>query len=443
MNAKYLMTPLALALLAANAQADDAAAGEGFVEGSHLTIQTRNYYFNRDRRDPQVQNSQEWGQGFIGLFSSGYTPGMIGVGVDAYGMLGLKLDGGGGTGGSSILPVTAPDKEGLKFGEAPDSFSSGGAALKLRGFDSELKLGDQFISNPVIAGGATRMLPQTFRGVSLVNQSVQDLRLEGGQVSFNKPYNQSGHRRIDTSYGVFPDGRRSHHISWLGGTWTGIEGLSSSLYAAELQDVWKQYYANLDYSWQLSELVSLNPGINYYRTQDAGDALLGDIENNTWSAHFAVGIGHHTVTAAYQKVNGNTPFDYINQGDSIYLDNSQQYSDFNGPNEKSWKLQYAYDFAGLGIPGLSAQVAYSRGELDLTKVDPNSPGYGYWFSADGKDAKHWERDLDIRYVVQQGPAKDLALRARWANHRGGDGYSAVDNDIDELRLIVDYPIEVF
>lgn len=112
MNAKYLMTPLALALLAANAQADDAAAGEGFVEGSHLTIQTRNYYFNRDRRDPQVQNSQEWGQGFIGLFSSGYTPGMIGVGVDAYGMLGLKLDGGGGTGGSSILPVTAPDKEG-------------------------------------------------------------------------------------------------------------------------------------------------------------------------------------------------------------------------------------------------------------------------------------------------------------------------------------------
>ncbi|MBT8769328.1 OprD family porin [Metapseudomonas boanensis] len=443
MNAKHLLTPLALALLATQAHADEATNQEGFIEGSHLTVQTRNYYFNRDRRDSQTQNSQEWGQGFIGLFSSGYTQGPIGVGIDAYGMLGLKLDGGGGTGGSSILPTTSPTKPGLKYGKAPDEFSSAGAALKLRGFDSELKLGDQFINNPVIAGGTTRMLPQTFRGVSLVNQSVKDLRLEGGQVSFTKLYNQSGHRRIDSSYGSFPDDRKSHHISWLGGTWTGPEGFTSSLYASELQDVWNQYYADMDYTWQLNDLVSLNPGIHYYRTQDTGDALLGDIDNNTYSAHFAVGVGHHKVTAVYQKVNGNTPFDYINQGDSIYLDNSQQYSDFNGPNEESWKLQYAYDFAGLGVPGLSAMVAYSRGELDLTKVDPNSPGYSSWYSVDGKDARHYERDFDIKYVVQEGSAKDLAVRARWANHRGSNGYNAVDNDVDELRLIVDYPIEVF
>ncbi len=441
MKTKYLLSPLALALLASHAQADEPAE-QGFIEDSHLSVQTRNYYFNRDRRD-DAQNSQEWGQGFIARFSSGYTEGLLGVGVDAYGMLGIKLDGGGGTGGSSILPVTAPDKAGLRYGEAPDQFSSGGAALKLRAFDTELKLGDQFISNPVIAGGTTHMLPQTFRGVSLTNHSFDDLLLEGGQVSFNKPYNQSGHRRIDLSYGSLPENRESDHLSWLGGSWSGIEGLTSSLYAAELQNVWNQYYVDLDYSWQLSELVSINPGVHYYHTQDTGDALLGDIDNNTYSLHLGLGVGHHTLTAVYQKVNGNTPFDYINQGDSIYLDNSQQYSDFNGPNEESWKLQYAYDFDGVGLPGLSALVAYSRGELDLTKPNPSSPGYGGWYSADGEHAKHRELNLDVRYVVQQGPAKDLSVRARWAQHRGGNGYSAVDEDIDELRLIVDYPIEVF
>ncbi|WP_134586454.1 OprD family outer membrane porin, partial [Pseudomonas aeruginosa] len=59
------------------------------------------------------------------------------------------------------------------------------------------------------------------------------------------------------------------------------------------------------------------------------------------------------------------------------------------------------------------------------------------------NAKHWERDLDLQYVVQGGPAKDLSLRLRWATHRGTGGYSAVDNDIDEYRVIVDYPIDVF
>ena len=54
------------------------------------------------------------------------TPGVVGFGVDAYGMLGLKLDGGGGTGGTSILPITAPSKEGYESGKAPDEFSSGG-----------------------------------------------------------------------------------------------------------------------------------------------------------------------------------------------------------------------------------------------------------------------------------------------------------------------------
>ncbi|MGV8488577.1 OprD family outer membrane porin, partial [Pseudomonas aeruginosa] len=131
---------------------------------------------------------------------------------DAYGMLGLTLDGGGRTGGTSIMPITAPSKEGYESGKAPDEFSSGGAALKIRAFDTELKLGDQFLSNPVVAGGESRMLPQTFRGVSLTNNSFEDLTLTAGQVSFTKYYNQSGHRRLGSYYGELPGDRDSHHL---------------------------------------------------------------------------------------------------------------------------------------------------------------------------------------------------------------------------------------
>jgi hypothetical protein len=420
--------------LAAHA-ADDSNA-EGFVEGSSLNLNARNYYMNRNRLQ-QTDDNIEWGQGFLGLFESGYTQGTVGFGVDAHAMLGLKLDGGGGTDNSSILPVSDGN------GKAPGSFSTAGGTLKMRAFDTELKAGDLFLANPVIAGGETRMLPQTFRGVGLTNHSFDGWMIEGGQASFTKPYNQSGHTRIGTSYGSLADGDESKHLNWAGVAWSGLPGLTSSLYASELKDIWNQYYYDLDYTYALNDLVSLNPGLHAYHTQDTGDALLGHIDNNTYSLHFTVGVGNHSVTAAYQRINGNTPFDYISQGDSVYLDNSQQYSDFNGPNERSWKLKYAYDFVGLGLPGLTSAVSYSRGELDLTKVDPDSPGYASWYSADGKNARHWERDIDLQYVVQGGKAKNLAMRLQWATNRGGNGYGVLDQDTDEYRVIVDYPLNVF
>ncbi|UWF48349.1 OprD family porin [Pseudomonas sp. N3-W] len=424
------------ATMAPGAQAADDSTQQGFVEGSSLNLNARNYYMNRNRHQ-HTDDNIEWGQGFLGKFESGFTAGTVGVGVDVHGMLGLKLDGGGGTDGSSILPVSDGN------GKAPGSFSTAGGALKLRGFDTELKAGDLFLTNPVIAGGESRMLPQTFRGVSLTNHSFDGFLIEGGQVSFTKPYNQSGHKRIGTSYGTLPEGDESQHLNWAGVAWSGLPGLTSSLYAAELKDIWNQYYYDLDYTYAVNDLVSVNPGLHFYHTQDTGDALLGNIDNNTYSLHFTVGVGHHSVTAAYQRVNGNTPFDYISQGDSIYLDNSQQYSDFNGPNERSWKLKYAYDFAGLGLPGLTSALSYSRGELDLTKVDPDSRGYASWYSAEGKNAKHWERDIDLKYVVQSGQAKDLAVRLQWATNRGANGYGALDQDTDEYRVIIDYPINVF
>ncbi|QXI29492.1 OprD family porin [Pseudomonas vanderleydeniana] len=440
MKTAHSLSPIFIALAATMsnaAQAADTPTGDGFIEGSSLRLNTRNYYMNRDRRDQHVDDSKEWGQGFIGLFESGYTPGVVGFGLDAHALLGLKLDGGGGTDGSSLLPVSDGS------GKAPGSFSTAGGTLKLRALDSELKAGDLFLGNPVIAGGRTRMLPQTFRGFSLANHSVDGLLLEGGRASFTKLYNQSGHRRIGTAYGSLPDARESRHLDWLGASWSGTPGLTSNLYAATLKDIWNQYYYDLDYTWTLADGVSLNPGLHAYHTRDTGQALLGHIDNNTYSLHLTLGVGSHSLTAAYQRVNGNTPFDYINQGDSIFLDNSQQYSDFNGPGERSWKLKYAYDFAGLGLPGLTSAISYSRGTLDLSSADQGSRGYASWYSADGTHARHWERDLDIQYVVQDGRARDLALRLQWATNRGSGGYSAVDRDVDEYRVIVDYPVNIF
>ena len=93
--------------------------------------------------------------------------------------------------------------------------------------------------------------------------------------------------------------------------------------------------------------------------------------------------------------------------------------------------------ASYGVQGLTLMARYLRGsDIDSTGADPR----GGFFDADARDEKHWERNLEAKYVVQQGPAKDLSLRVRHAVHRGSS--NQLDGDVDEVRFIVEYPLSV-
>ncbi len=54
------------------------------------------------------------------------------------------------------------------------------------------------------------------------------------------------------------------------------------------------------------------------------------------------------------------------------------------------------------------------------------------------DQKRWEHDIEAKYVVQTGAAKDLSLRVRQATTRA----TAFESDLDEVRLIVEYPLSI-
>src|SRR5690606_14753805 len=79
-----------------------------FIEDTKAGLELRNFYMNRDfRGNPNTANSkaEEWAQGFILRVESGFTEGTVGFGVDALGLLGVKLDSGGGRDGTGLLPV--------------------------------------------------------------------------------------------------------------------------------------------------------------------------------------------------------------------------------------------------------------------------------------------------------------------------------------------------
>ena len=61
-------TPLFFAIAATIAPAAhaDEPAKDGFVEGSSLNLNARNYYMNRNRLQ-KADDNIEWGQGFLSL----------------------------------------------------------------------------------------------------------------------------------------------------------------------------------------------------------------------------------------------------------------------------------------------------------------------------------------------------------------------------------------
>lgn len=75
-----------------------------FVADSKAALELKNYYFNRDYRESSGQNKRaEWAQGFILKIESGFTDGTVGFGLDAVGMLGIKLDSSPDNSGTGLL----------------------------------------------------------------------------------------------------------------------------------------------------------------------------------------------------------------------------------------------------------------------------------------------------------------------------------------------------
>jgi imipenem/basic amino acid-specific outer membrane pore len=418
---------IALAVAAGTSQlalASSQDESKGFIEDSKLNVKTRMLYFSRDfRNNPAGSQSrvEETGLGFLGTFESGFTQGTVGFGVDAIGMLGLKLDSGKGRAGTGLFP-TASD------GRSQDDYSEAGAAVKMRISDTVLKFGDQFTALPVLATDDSRLLPEVAEGGLITSNEIEGLTLHAGHFTALNAQAQTYHDSLNlTEANVF------------GGTYAINDNLSTSVYYSHVEDHFRKWYGNINWALPISDKQGLVFDFNIYDTKSIGDNLTGafvskadgsnDLDNIAASLSAAYNIGAHTFTLAYQKVSGDGDYAYgVDGGGTVFLANSVARSDFNAEDEKSWQARYDLNFAEYGVPGLTFMTRYVRGSGASTRTTD--------------DGKEWERDIDVKYVLQEGPAKDLSFRVRQATYRSGDGVYYGSPSIDELRLIVEYPLSI-
>lgn len=408
---------IAMAVAAGTSQmalASSQSESEGFVEGSSLTILNRNFYMNRDYRngDPDKSYGEEWAHGFISTFESGFTQGTVGVGVDAIGLLGVKLD--TGRGRSEVIGALPYDSD----GRARDDYSEFGAAVKLRVSNTVLKYGDQFTALPVFATDDSRLLPEVAEGFLVTSNEIEGLELNAGRFTSLNAQNQTFHDSIGLKDAKF-----------IGGTYAVSDALSTTLYYSDVEDNFRKYYANANYNFALSDAQALAFDFNIYDTKSKGSEDSGDVDNIAWSLAATYRIDAHSFTVAHQRITGDGDYAYgVDGGGAVFLGNSVQRSDFNAEDERSWQARYDLNMSSYGVPGLSFMTRYVRGSD--ANVGTTSNG------------KEWERDIEARYVVPEGAAKDLSLRLRQATYRSSDGVYYGSPSIDEVRLIVEYPLSI-
>ncbi|NCE88235.1 OprD family porin [Pseudomonas sp. Q1] len=438
-----------LALAVAVAAIAQQAHSAGFIEDSKATLGLRNFYINTDNRDGASSprsNSQsknaEWGQGFDLRFISGYTQGTVQFGVDAIGLYGLRLDSsradhGNYTGTASGGTVFPSDGN-----KAVRDYASLGLTGKVKISQTELKIGTLQPNNPVIKTNDGRLLPQTFQGGQITSNEIKDLTLTAGQIEHAKGRNSSNNEGLSLAgangSSNYDAGNFVNKFYFAGADYKITKDLTASYYFGELKDFYSQNFLGLVHNWAIGPGV-LKSDLRYYRSRDngangdtagyyttgyyGGTTTKGKVDNDLYSYLALYSVAGHTFGGGYQYTKGDSDFPWLNQGDgsSNSTITDMQIQKFARAGERTWQARYAYDFAKVGVPGLTAGIVYLKGTNIQTTTG---------------DKSEWERDITLAYVVPEGPLKNLGVAWKNAMWRT----DVATRDQDENRLIVSYSI---
>ena len=278
---------------------------------------------------------------------------------------------------------------------------------------------------PVVKASDSRTLPQVFEGGTATSKDIEGLTLIGGRLDkvIDRASTNSQDLQLNNKNSRFASAAEADHLTFAGAEYAFNKNLTGRYYYGELDDVYRQHFFGLLAVKPLTDNSALSADLRVMFSDDTGAANAGKIDNQAWNGMLGYSLGGHKVSLGYQQMRGDTGYAYID-GSDPFLVNFVQINDFANADERSWQARYDYNFAAMGIPGLTFLTRYISGD--------NAEYAG------GSNGSEWERDIELKYVVQSGPLKNVAVRWRNAMFR-----SDFARDADENRLIVSYSLPIW
>jgi len=189
-------------------------------------------------------------------------------------------------------------------------------------------------------------------------------------------------------------------LYYAGADYQPLKNLTLSLHTSQLEDLFRRDFAGLKYK------IGIGPGDvftewRYFSARETGRELLGKVDNRTLSTHFGYSIKGHTFSGGYQKVRGDTAYGLTWAEPTRICSASSRSAPFALANERAWMMRYDYDFATLGVPGLTFNLRYVK------RGSGGSDGYqhrqGWWSTGFGWGGGGVGADdgLELRHPVRR------------------------------------------
>ncbi|MCY1354963.1 Porin-like protein NicP [compost metagenome] len=277
---------------------------------------------------------------------------------------------------------------------------------------------------PTLQPNDGRILPQTFFGTQLDSAELAGLQFSGGRLDRFTDRDSSNREdlALNNKNGRFASAAEGEQFDFAGADYEFVDGLTARYHFARLDEVYRQHFVGLLASRPLGPGV-LGADLRLSLSDEDGAARGGTVDNRALNGLLSYSLGAHKLSLAAQKMSGDSGFAYVD-GTDPYLVNFVQINDFANADERSWQARYDFDFKALGVPGLTFMSRYVSG--DDARIAGSSERGG-----------EWERNSELKYVVQGGPLKNLFVRLRNASFR-----SDFARDADETRVIVGYSLEL-
>lgn len=372
-----------------------------------------------------------WMQSAQARFDTGYTPGLVGVGISVSPFIAARLE-------SSERPGNMVVEQDRRL-----SAYLGGYTLQFKAGNTVLKYGLQRVSNPFLESKDNRALPPTFRGTSVISTLSPTLTLSAG--SFNAVQGR-GHpelRDMISAYGGVPIKR----LDYLGANWQYSGTGSVAVYSSRSRDLWDQHFVSLAETLGSTRGIQWSTNAELYVTRDQGARLQGAVDNKAYSLGLSAKRDRSTVVVAYQRIVGDEYFDYPNDTWGNYLANSSA-EDYNTPHERSVQLRYQFAGDAARAPGFRFKAWFIAGDApQASEGAARYPAPGgllyhlYW--RDGMISHGYHREIGMlpSYEFQSGPLKKVKVSLLMTVNSNPKHY--VNAGSREYNLRVEYPVKVF
>lgn len=420
---------------------------ESFIKDSKLKLSLRNMYFDRDNReaDKYAGTAQEWGQAALLEYNSGYTGGQVGLGVDVLTKSSIRLSGNGRRGAPNeernpgqIFPVK-------KYtGRAVPDFNAVDVIGKAKFSKSDIKVGNGFRPRlPVVMSSDSRLLPQSFSGMMISSKEIEKLHINAGNLKRVRGRVSANWNKI----AIQGAEKGSSNLYFAGADYTPQKDLLLQYYLANLENFYIQNFVGLQYKTPDSKYGRLKFDTRYFYSTGEGQnkkhnsgyssrgyygngITKGEVDNQLAILKLNYELSGHDFGIGYQHSSGKSDFPHTNNssaysgdsGSTAYIITQMYNQNFTRAGERSLVATYSYDFAKIGVDGLTAGWAVAHGNHIKT--------------SNGK-ASERENNFFASYTFQEGNFKGLSFLYKHSIHR-----SQIQDGVDDNFFIINYSYEL-